>query len=81
MFRQGFSCPARSSVAVYGSLARLGHTRGSRAIEPTTSGRDPNRWKAVMNTGCTAILMVSCVVVLLTLAGRVWRDRKTPLSV
>jgi carbon starvation protein len=43
--------------------------------------RDPNRWKAVMNTGCTAILMVSCVVVLLTLAGRVWRDRKTPPSV
>ena len=33
--------------------------------------RDPSRVKAVVNSGCTAILMCSCVLVLLTLASRV----------
>lgn len=32
--------------------------------------RDPNRVKAVVNSGCTAILMCSCVLVLLTLGAR-----------
>ena len=39
----------------------------------TNFSRDPNRVKAVVNCGCTAILMGSCLLVLLTLGARVLR--------